>query len=89
MITTAFLLLALDLVTLIVSFFPASSGFPSNVISAASTLGGYFGMFSAIIPLGTLATAVAVVFIVEISIFGWKTVKSLVSHIPWIGGSGH
>lgn len=89
MITNAFINLGFSLINGIVSALPNSSGFASNVQAAASTLGSYFGIFSPIIPIGTLANAVTLVFTVEIAIFGWKTIKSIVSHIPQFGGSGH
>jgi len=89
MITDAIINLAAGLISGIVSVLPDSSGFTDSVLSAAHSLGGYFGIFAPIIPLGTLATAVTLVFSVEIAIFGWKTVKSIVSHIPQFGGSGH
>jgi len=89
MIIDALINLAVGLIGGIVNALPDSSGFSDSVLSAAHSLGGYFGIFSPIIPLGTLATAVTLVFTVEIAIFGWKTIKSIVSHIPQFGGSGH
>jgi len=89
MITDALIRLGAGLIGGIVSILPSSSGFSPDVLSAAAHLGSYFGMFSPIIPIGTLATAVTLVFTVEIAIFGWKTIKSLISHIPQFGGSGH
>jgi len=89
MIPNAFINLAFTLINGIISALPDSTGFSSNVTTAATTLGGYFGIFAPIIPLATLASAVAIVFGVEIAIFGWKTIKSIVSHIPQFGGAGH
>lgn len=89
MITSALINLAYALINGLVSILPDSTGFGTEVLSAANTIGGYFGMFSPIAPIGTLSIAVGLVFSVEIAIFGWKTVKSIVSHIPWFGGAGH
>lgn len=89
MITNAIINLALGLVTAIVGILPNSSGFTSEVLSSATTIGSYFGLLSPILPIGTLATCVTAAIITEVSIFGWKTVKSLISHIPQFGGSGH
>lgn len=89
MITTAFVQLGYILISGFVSILPNSSGFPTSVTTAATTFGGYFGMFSPLIPIGTLATAVSIAFAVEIAVFGWKTFKSVASHIPLIGGAGH
>jgi len=89
MITDALITLGAGLIGGIVSILPDSSGFSPDVLAAAQHLGAYFGMFSPLIPISTLATAVTLVFTVEIAIFGWKTIKSLISHIPQFGGSGH
>jgi len=89
MIINAIISLALNITNGIVNILPVSSGFPPAVLQAASTFAGYFGLFSPLIPLGTLLIAVTLVFVVEIAIFGWKTVKSLVSHVPQFGGAGH
>jgi len=89
MISNAFIALAFTLINGIVSALPQSGGFSPDVLNAAGSLGSYFGMFSPLIPMGTLASAVGLIFAVEIGIFGWKTIKSIVSHIPAFGGSGH
>jgi len=89
MITNAIINLAFGLASALVSVLPNGSGFDPSVLAAARTIGGYFGMFAPIAPIGVIATAVGTIFVVEIAIFGWKTVKSLVSHIPQFGGSGH
>lgn len=89
MITTAFLNLGFAIVSALVGSLPNSAGFGPTITQAATTIGGYFGMFAPVIPMGTLASAVAMVFTVEIGIFTWKTGKSLISHLPWIGGAGH
>jgi len=72
----------------IIGLIPASTGFPSDVFTAASTIGGYAGILSPIIPLGTLATVVGLAFSAEIAIFGFKTLKWILAHIPFIGGKG-
>lgn len=88
MITTAFINLAYTLVSTIVSWFPNGSGFPAEVHTAMQYFGEYLGVLDALVPVSTLATAVGIVFTVEITIFGYKTLKSLVSHVPFIGGRG-
>lgn len=89
MILNALIALALVILNWILILFPASSGFPTEVHTAFSTIGGYFGMFDGILPLSTLGTTVGIVFTVEIAIFGFKTFKWIASHIPWIGGKGN
>lgn len=89
MITNALINIAYALINGIVSRLPDSTGFPSQVQESAEYIGGFFGMFSPIAPIGTLSIAVGLVFSVEIAIFAWKTFKSITSHIPWIGGRGH
>lgn len=89
MITNLLFNIANILISGIVSLLPNGAGFSPSVLSAAQSIGGYVAIFSPLVPLSTLANAVALCFSVEIAIFGWKTVKSIVSHIPQFGGSGH
>jgi len=72
----------------IINWFPASTGFPPEALSSASTIGGYFGMFSPLISISTLLTCLTLVFGVEIAIFGFRSLKWVISHIPLIGGKG-
>jgi len=89
MITGAIFSLAYAVISSILSILPASVGFPDSVLSSASYIGGFVGMFSPIMPMATLLTTLTLVFTTEIAIFGYKTLKSLVSHLPQIGGRGH
>ena len=73
----------------IIGLFPTSSGFPEEVHSAFSTLGGYVGLIDVFIPVQTLLWCLTIVFTVEIAVFGFKTLKWLLSHIPFIGGKGN
>jgi len=72
----------------IIGWFPQSTGFPPEAISSAQTIGGYFGMFSPLISISTLLTCLTLVFGVEIAIFGFRSLKWVISHIPLIGGKG-
>jgi hypothetical protein len=88
MITTGLMNLAYYVVQLILSLFPADSGFPEEVHNAMIYFGGYLGILDVLVPIDTLATAVGLVFTIELTIFGYKTVKSLISHVPFVGGKG-
>jgi len=72
----------------IVNLLPLGTGFPPEAHAAASYLGGFFGMFDALIPMPTLLTVVGIVFTVEIAVFGFRTLKWVISHLPFIGGKG-
>jgi len=86
MIADFFLRIAYWFAAGLIGMFPQSSGFPPEAHSAMQTLGGYFGMFSPIIPMGTLLTCLILAFSVEIGIYGFRTLKWIISHIPLIGG---
>jgi hypothetical protein len=86
MIVDAILLLGIWVATLLVSLFPSSEGLPPEVLDAASSLGGYIGLLDSLVPVATIATTAGIAISVELAVFGWKTLKSLVSHIPLIGG---
>jgi len=88
MILNAILTLAYNSLSWIVNLLPASSGFPQEAHAAMTGLGGYLGVWSPILPISTLLTCVGLIFSVEIGIFGFKTVKWISSHIPFIGGRG-
>jgi hypothetical protein len=89
MIITAIITIAYSLLYWLIQVFPASQGFPAEASTAFTSLGGYLGIFSPILPLSTLATCVALVFTVELGIFAFKSIKWIISHIPAIGGKGH
>jgi len=89
MITDLFINFSYIVINTIVNFFPISSGFGSEVATAFSSLGGYLGVWSPILPISTLATCVSLVLGIELSIFGFKSFKWIFSHIPWIGGKGN
>jgi len=72
----------------LVNMFPFSEGFPEEAHSAVAYIGGYFGMFSPLIPMSTLLTAITLVLTVELGVYGFRTLKWVISHLPFIGGKG-
>lgn len=88
MIPDIFISIVYWLVSSIVGFFPASQGFGTATYQAAVTAGGYTGIFTPLVDFTVLASCVAIVFSVELSVFGFKTLKWVVSHVPFIGGRG-
>jgi len=89
MILSGIISIGAYLLSWIIGILPDSTGFPDEAHTAMSGLGGYLGIWSPILPIATLGTLVALVFSVEIAIFGFKGVKWVTSHIPWIGGKGN
>lgn len=88
MITNAILQLAYFVISGVINLLPTSTGFPSDVHTAMSGLGGYMAIWNPLVPVATMLTCLGIVFSVEIAVFGFKTVKWLISHIPFIGGKG-
>jgi len=88
MIFTAFISLAGYIVLLIAGLLPVSSGFPPEVQSSITTMGQYMRVLDLVLPISTLASIIALVVSAEVAIFGFKTVKWLISHIPLVGGRG-
>jgi len=88
MIPDIFINFGYSVISWIIGVFPSSEGFGANVFTAASTLGGYTGIFAPLINFTVLASCVAIAFSVEIAIFGFKTFKWVLSHVPFIGGNG-
>jgi len=88
MLTTGIIYLGYGLVSLILGIFPAGGTFPASLHNATQALGGYLHILDPLVPISTLLTCLTLVFSVEIALFGFKTFKWLVSHIPFIGGRG-
>lgn len=88
MIPDIFLSVVYWIVAGIIGWFPLSSGFGPGTIQAASTIGGYGGIFAPLVNYAVLGGCVAVVFAVEMGVYGFRTLKWIISHIPFIGGKG-
>jgi len=73
----------------IIELFPVSSGFGTEFHTAMQTLGGYLEIWKPILPISTLSSLLGLVIGVELAIFGFKTVKWIVSHVPYVGGKGN
>lgn len=73
----------------IINFLPSGSPFPEQVHSAFATLGSYLGLIDVFIPISTMLWCLLLVFGVQIAIFGFKTIKWIISFIPLIGGKGN
>ena len=72
----------------ILSLFPIGTGFPSSFHTAVSALGGYFHILDPLVPIDILLACVTFIFGVELALFGFRTLKWLISFIPWFGGKG-
>jgi len=83
-----FLRLPYSFIAWFISLFPASGGFPAEVVSSAEYIGGFMSMFTPLMPLETLVVALLLVFHVEVGILFFKTAKWVMSHIPFFGGRG-
>jgi len=86
MITDALINMAVYLIGLVISWLPTSSGFPAASHSAFQYFGSYVGLLDPLVPVGTIFICVGIVFGIEILIFGFRGVKWIISHIPFIGG---
>jgi len=86
MITTFLIFLAVTVLSTIVNFFPVSSGFPQEAIDSVSYIGGYIGMLDPLVPVSTMFTILGLIIALELSIFGFRTLRWLFSYLPFIGG---
>jgi len=71
----------------LIGLFPAGTGFPTAFHTAVQALNGYLYMLDPIVPIDTLLTCLTIIFGVELALFGFRTLKWLLSYIPFIGGS--
>lgn len=88
MIITAFLNILAFILQLIISVFPNGGGLPQEVHNGAILVGGYFGTFDSLLPIATLLSVLTILIGVELLIWGFRTFKWLISHLPMIGGRG-
>jgi len=88
MLLTFIFTIAYSIISWFISWFPLSSGFPSSVYTAVSSLGGYTGILQPLVPFSTLAQCVALIITVELLILSFKSLKWIISHIPFLGGRG-
>jgi len=77
------------LIQSIIDIFPTGSTFPTEVHTAFSTLGSYVGLMDVFVPVSTMLWCLTLLFGIEIAIFGFKTLKWVISFIPMIGGKGN
>lgn len=88
MITSFFITIAYYVLSLIISIFPSSTGFPSDVDTAVSSIGGYLGILDPLVPISTMLTILTLIITFELTVFAFKGMKWLFSHVPFIGGKG-
>lgn len=85
MITTGLINFGYYLLGLISQIFPISTGFPSEVGSAFTWLGGYVGMLDPLVPISTLGTTVGIAVSLELLILTFRIFTWIFSKIPIIG----
>jgi len=85
MITSGLIQLANFVISSILTIFPESTGFPSEVTAAFTFFGGYVGMIDPLIPVATLGTVVGILIGVELLIFAFRAITWMFSKLPIIG----
>jgi len=85
MIISGFIYLATLVIGLILAVFPVSNGLPIEFTNAISTLTGYVGILDPLVPIATLAQAVAIILLYEAVIFTFRGTVWIYQRIPFIG----
>lgn len=88
MLFTGIVYIGVFILGIVTAVFPVSSGFSNDFILAFDTLGGYVALVNTLLPVDTLATALAILIGVELIVFSFKSFKWVVSHVPFVGGRG-
>jgi len=88
MIFSAFVILASYVILAIAGVLPDSTGFPPEVSAAITTMGQYARVLDLLLPVSTLATIIALVLSTQVAIFTFKSLKWIISYLPFIGGRG-
>jgi len=85
MISTAFVYLAYYLLTILLTVFPSSTGFPPEIATAVTQVGGYTAIINAVFPLDVLSDVVIAVITFELIIFAFKTIRFVFGYVPLVG----
>lgn len=67
----------------IISILPAFAGFPDYVNTSISFLFQYLTIANAVYPVYTLLGAVAILFVADVVIFGWRVSVFFYDKIPF------
>lgn len=87
MISSAIIIFTSFILNIVTAVFPTGDGLPPEVFTAVSTLGGYIGVLSPVLPINTLSTVLILVITLELIIFGFKMFRWLFGFVPFIGKS--
>lgn len=88
MITSIFLSIAFFIISFLLSIFPTSTGFSSEVTTAINQIGGYTAIIDTLVPMNTLGQIFLLVIVFELTVFAWKGLRFIISYMPIIGGRG-
>jgi len=76
----------IDMLQWIIERFTYSTGYSEMFHNAFNTMGGYLNTIKPMLPMDVLPTLIALVFWVELAIFGFKIFNYFKNHLPIIGG---
>lgn len=88
MIFSSFVYLGSFLIGALLLILPSGTGFPPEVTTAITEMGSYVVLLDTLLPVATLGIVLAILFSVELAIFGFKALRWMVSFLPFIGGRG-
>jgi len=87
MITTAIINLGYAAISFLIGLLPLSVGLPDEVHEAATLIGAYLDMLDPALPVTTLFSCLVLYVSVQIGIFGFRTFRWVMSHLPQVGGN--
>lgn len=67
----------------IIGILPSFTGFPDYVQSSISFLFGYLTIANAIYPVYTLLSALVILFVADVVVFGWRVSVFFYDKIPF------
>ena len=72
----------------IIGALPIGGGLPTEVHTAGTFFGNYLAILDPLVPISTLGTIIGLIITFELALFAFKTIKWLISYIPFVGGRG-
>lgn len=74
-----------DIVNFFIKLLPSSQGIPDNIENSLTTILTEIDKWSVLIPIGTILTIIAFVFILEAGIIGIKLTKTIITWVTNVG----
>jgi len=85
MLFSIFIIIASTLLSVVLSFFPTSTGYSTTVSSGIQSLAGYLYIFNNLIAIDVLFSCLVIYLTFEIILIGIQLIRWFIRFIPFFG----